>query len=518
VINTTLTIRDEINTTLDFAVCFGDSVIVNGQTYTSFGMYTDTLTAENGCDSLLVINVENLSDAETIFTDTICQGEIVTFGGIEYTETGTYTDNFSTTGGCDSISTLNLTVIGTDTSYTELTICQGSTIVYNDFTITNPGDYTFLLASTNGCDSVEILTVETIDVLRDTVEVVLCEGDTAIIDNVIYTTEGTVVETTSSVNTNCDSLTYHFISIAPNYEFDNTIVICEGDSALIEGIYYNEEGFYTTNLTSEFGCDSILTTELIIEGVITFVSPDTTICQGDPVQLFVEGANFVTWSPSEGLSCDDCFNPIATPNQTTTYTVFAETCLGMIEEHQITVSVNPLPVIETQILVNATIGETIVLTADVNDFTSTLVWTNEAGDVLCTDCYSLEVNVTEEISLYYVTATSVEGCEAIASIDLVAQDLCDEGAVEVPNFITPNNDGANDKFEIRYSNIEELGLLRIFNRWGELVFETDDPSFEFWDGTFRGQELNPGVYVYYLEVYCKDRSLFLKKGNVTIIK
>jgi len=96
--------------------------------------------------------------------------------------------------------------------------------------------------------------------------------------------------------------------------------------------------------------------------------------------------------------------------------------------------------------------------------------------------------------------------------------LCDEGLVEVPNFITPNNDGANDKFEIRHTNIEELGLMRVYNRWGELVFETDNPSFNFWDGTFRGKELNPGVYVYYLEVYCRDRTLFLKKGNVTIIK
>ena len=135
--------------------------------------------------------------------------------------------------------------------------------------------------------------------------------------------------------------------------------------------------------------------------------------------------------------------------------------MGQIEEHQITVTVNQRPVIETQIVVNAVIGETIVLTADVNDFTSTLVWTNEAGEVICTDCFSIEVEVTEEISLYYVTATSVDGCDAIASIDLVAQDLCDEGTVEVPNFITPNNDGSNDKFEIRYSNIEELGLSLI---------------------------------------------------------
>jgi len=517
-VNTNLIIGDQILTNLNYEVCYGDSVIVNGAVYTSFGTYTDTLSAVNGCDSLLVIEVENLSDAETVFVDTICQGEMVTFGGNTYTESGSYTDAFATTGGCDSISTLVLTVIGTDTSYTNITMCQGSSMEYNDFTITNPGDYTFILASTNGCDSVEILTVQTIGILRDTVPVSLCEGDTLFIQGLPYVQEGTVVETLSSVNTACDSLIYHEISLVPDYEFTNTIVLCQGDSALIEGVYQSEAGFYTNNYNTQHGCDSIIITELILEDVVTFVSGDTTVCQGDPVMLSVQGASFVSWSPSEGLSCDDCPNPIATPEQTTTYTAFAETCLGAVEEYDITVYVNTLPEITTELVVNANIGETVVLTANVNDFTSTLVWTNEAGDVLCTNCYSLEVLVTEEISLYYVTATTVAGCEVTVGIDLVAQNLCEESAVEIPNFITPNNDGANDKFEIRYTNIKELGLLRIYNRWGELIFETDNPTYDFWDGTFRGVELNPGVYVYYVEVYCLDDSMFLKKGNVTIIK
>ena len=518
IISTNLFIRDEIITNLAFDVCFGDSITVNGEVYTSFGVYTDTLNATNGCDSLLVIQIDNLSDAETVFRDTICQGDMVMFGGQPYNTSGSYTDNFATVGGCDSISTLNLIVLATDTSYTSLTMCQGSSMEYNDFTITNPGDYTFLLAASNGCDSVEILTVETIDILRDTVEVTLCEGDTIFIDGLPYTQGGWVLETLESINTECDSLVYHNVSIVPDYEFSNTITICEGDSALIEGVYYSEAGIYTSEYNTQYGCDSTIITELFLEDVVTFVSADTTVCQGDPVTLEVIGASFVTWSPSEGLSCSDCPNPTATPDVTTTYTAFAETCMGEIEEYDITVYVNPLPVITTELVVNSVIGQTVVLTADVNDFTSTLVWTNEAGEVLCTNCYSLEVTVTSELERYYVTATTIQGCDAVASIDLIAEDLCTEGVVEVPNFITPNNDGANDKFEIRYTNIRELGVLRIYNRWGELVFETNNPTYDFWDGTFRGKELNPGVYVYYLEVFCLDDNQFLKTGNITIIK
>ena len=57
-------------------------------------------------------------------------------------------------------------------------------------------------------------------------------------------------------------------------------------------------------------------------------------------------------------------------------------------------------------------------------------------------------------------------------------------------------------FEIRYEGVSDVSLLRIYNRWGELIFETSDIGSDKWDGTFRGKPLNPGVYVYYLEGTC----------------
>lgn len=69
-----------------------------------------------------------------------------------------------------------------------------------------------------------------------------------------------------------------------------------------------------------------------------------------------------------------------------------------------------------------------------------------------------------------------------------------EGVIYFPNAFTPNSDGLNDRFRPKQLNIVRFKLL-IYNRWGEKVFETDDPSLG-WDGTFRGTQCPAGVYVY----------------------
>ena len=94
----------------------------------------------------------------------------------------------------------------------------------------------------------------------------------------------------------------------------------------------------------------------------------------------------------------------------------------------------------------------------------------------------------------------------------------DECALLLPSAFSPNNDAANDKFRaICHCPVKRYGL-HIYNRWGELVFETTDGS-EGWDGTFRDNAQPMGVYVYYVEYfnYCAQD---MKKliGNVTLVR
>jgi gliding motility-associated-like protein len=86
----------------------------------------------------------------------------------------------------------------------------------------------------------------------------------------------------------------------------------------------------------------------------------------------------------------------------------------------------------------------------------------------------------------------------------------------VPNAFTPNGDNENDVLFVRGQLLEKM-VFRVFNRWGEMVFETYDRS-SGWDGTFRGRQLDPDVYDWYLEATCIDESQSIIKGNVTLMR
>jgi gliding motility-associated-like protein len=88
--------------------------------------------------------------------------------------------------------------------------------------------------------------------------------------------------------------------------------------------------------------------------------------------------------------------------------------------------------------------------------------------------------------------------------------------VFVPNTFSPNNDGINDKLFVRANEPEKL-LLRIFNRWGELVFETRSLT-SGWDGTFRGETMDADVFTYYLQITCRGGSEYLHEGNITLTR
>ncbi len=120
---------------------------------------------------------------------------------------------------------------------------------------------------------------------------------------------------------------------------------------------------------------------------------------------------------------------------------------------------------------------------------------------------------------YYVTVTDQYGCQARDSITIRVLDVvCGEPYIYVPNAFSPNGDGQNDVLYV-YANpalITKLHLM-IYDRWGELVFETESLD-KGWDGTYKGRKLDPAVFVYYLEATCINDETFVKKGNITLLK
>jgi gliding motility-associated-like protein len=134
-------------TTINASAC--DSYIWNSQTYTSSGIYKDTLTASNGCDSIITLNLIINPKSLSTINAAICSGQ--SYAG--YTVAGTYIDTLIAVNGCDSIRTLNLTVKPPSFSTIDTSICSGQ----NYGGHTTAGVYTDVFIATNGCDSVRTL-------------------------------------------------------------------------------------------------------------------------------------------------------------------------------------------------------------------------------------------------------------------------------------------------------------------------------------------------------------------------
>ncbi len=118
---------------------------------------------------------------------------------------------------------------------------------------------------------------------------------------------------------------------------------------------------------------------------------------------------------------------------------------------------------------------------------------------------------------YLVTITDQYGCEAIDSVKITVKEvICREPYIYVANAFTPNQDQKNDIILVQSNYIETLSF-RIFDRWGNKVFETGDQK-QSWDGTWKGNPCEAGVYVYYLEAGCYNKEKFKTKGNITLIR
>jgi gliding motility-associated-like protein len=115
---------------------------------------------------------------------------------------------------------------------------------------------------------------------------------------------------------------------------------------------------------------------------------------------------------------------------------------------------------------------------------------------------------------YVVTGYNSKYCLSSDTIDVIVIEDC--GEMFVPNAFSPNGDGHNDVLKVNGICLETLYFV-VFNRWGEKVFETSDQLIG-WDGSYKGELMNTGVFVYRLEGKTYDGKAFSAKGNITLIR
>jgi gliding motility-associated-like protein len=128
-----------------------------------------------------------------------------------------------------------------------------------------------------------------------------------------------------------------------------------------------------------------------------------------------------------------------------------------------------------------------------------------------------QTNATVNATTIFTLTVSEGGCTRSDTTEIkVYEIICEDPYVFIPNAFSPNGDNENDVLYVRGIWIEKM-VFRIFDRWGEMVFESSDPSIG-WDGTFKGRKLDPDVYDFYLDVTCIGGLKSIIKGNVTLMK
>ena len=191
--------------TINPVICQGDNYVFDGQSYTTAGTHVATFQSVIGCDSVVTMNLTVKPTYNEVLNQSICQGLTYTFDGQVYSTTGTYTANLQSVSGCDSTVTLNLTVSSSITNTLNESICQGDTYNFNSQNLTTAGTYTGTFISVGGCDSIVTLNLVVLPSQTITLNESICQGEIYTLDGIPYSTPGTYVANLQSI-AGCDSI------------------------------------------------------------------------------------------------------------------------------------------------------------------------------------------------------------------------------------------------------------------------------------------------------------------------
>ncbi len=297
----------------------------------------------------------------------------------------------------------------------------------------------------------------------------------------------------------------------------------DGDSSTVQNPQhtYTANGIYDVELitSSINNCKDTAVVQLNFKLSSIAISNDTAVCIDNSVQLNVMGGVFYNWLPQESLNDATIANPIATPTVTTTYTVSVTSIQIVGDTCTQTVSTTVNVIDPTLYIINVTANEDTLFQGQsttlyaITDSALSVSWIASSGvkiPRLATVLVTPETTTT-----YTVSILGSLGCPKSAIITIYVIE-CDPASIFVPNTFTPNGDGKNDVLYVRGNSITEL-YFAVYNRWGQLVFETTDIT-KGWNGIYNNMKADPAVFAWYLKAKCFNGETLEKKGNVTLIR
>ena len=468
-------------------------------------------------------------------TKNICKGDSVLFSKKYYKETGYYYDTLKTIGGCDSMIAMHLVVNFSDTSIYD-TICQGDSIFFGKRYYTQTGIYTdSLQMALLGCDSLVRLhlfvTIPPDTIIYDTIR----QGQSVLFGGQYYSETGIYADTLQTVLLGCDSLTtlHLFVNPPPNTIIYDTI--CQGDSLLFGGQYYEQTGIYIDSLQTEWGYDSIATLHLLVNLPSETTIYDTVCPARLPYRLYgfdaADGGRHIR-VVENAAGCDSTVTLYLTITDTIyrdiaasicdgekyTKNGFNETKTGLYARIEKTAQ-GCDSIIRLKLTVNPYTDFKITATGKdfcEKDFIDLEVVTHTEYDSILWNTGSTEskIKVTEP-GVYSVTV-SLGDCQDTASH--VIDECC---IVFIPNAFTPHNlDGLNDVFKPYISCYETMSDYKMFiyDRWGNIVFKSFDYAIGWNGNDEKSSGYALGVYSCVVDFVTAQNKHIKKYTHVTLLK
>jgi gliding motility-associated-like protein len=479
-----LVVNSNIASTANKAICSNELPYSwNGQSYTAAGNYTVTLTSASGCDSIATLNLVVNDVLSSIENVSVCESKLpYTWNGQPYSDAGMYKLTFKSSAGCDSTVTLNLAVKPAVSSTNTVSVCSNQLpYSWNGQTYTAAGTYKVTLTSVYGCDSVATLDL-----------------------TVVQTIKGTVDSTTVCAN------------ILP-YQW-NSITI-------------SSPGTYTTTLQSAGGCDSVATLVVTTTPVATAkVTGGNPICTGSSTTISISLTGTAPWTLvySDGTATHTIsgimtspYTMTVSPVVTTTYTLQSVSdvkCFNTSLNSSVTVTVtqSTLPGMRYS---NVTATPNVAKQLSARDMGNgyTYSWAPPVG-LNFTDIRTPVFRYDRSVE-YLITLSTGNGCKIVDTLRVLVTSSAPaiRSSLHVPNSWSPNNDGHNDKLFPLTINMKELYYFRIFNRWGQLMFETNKLN-EGWDGMFNGKPQIQDVYTWTVEAIGLDGVHYKQSGNSILLR
>jgi gliding motility-associated-like protein len=289
----------------------------------------------------------------------------------------------------------------------------------------------------------------------------ICQGDSVLFQGIYYGTTGTYVDSLTNV-AGCDSILSLNLTVNPKYLITRNQSICQGDSVLLDGSFQTITGVYTDSLQTNFGCDSIIVTNLTVNPTY-LINQKLAICVGDSILLggsFQTTAGLYTDSLQTNFGCDSIV--------TTTLTIRQFADAGITFD-------NSLCVDDSSIFMTAAITGGLWSGIGITNSVTGQFNPNIAG-------------AGEHAIVYNFFSTC-------ATSDTVIVIVVPECKLEIPNVFTPNGDGSNDFLVFKNLENSPNNHLIIYNRWGQNIFETDS-----YKNNWNGDAHAAGTYFFILQV------------------